>query len=418
MAAPPIASPLVLVMVGLPARGKTYLARKLGNYLSWLGYETRVFNVGNYRRTEVGRHMPAVFFDPGNESGVEARRRVAMHALDDLLAWIDDGGRIGIYDATNSTRTRRELVHTRCVERGNRVLFIETICDDPAVIEANIRETKLSAPDYEEMSEADAAVDFRARIACYEQAYEPVEEDSPHIKIIDVGRRVVANRLQGYLAGRLLNFAMNLHITPRPILLTRHGESRFNASGFLGGDSPLSPRGEAYARDLAAWLAREQPGELVVWTSTLLRTVQTAAPLGRPTLQVRALDEIDAGVCDGMTYAQIEAELPEEFAARRADKLRYRYPRGESYEDVIRRLEPVIIELERQRDPVLVIAHQAVLRALYGYLQGLPREDVPHLPIPLHTVIEVVPKAYGADERRVTPTTLGTGQARALSSLS
>ena len=401
MAAPPIAKPMVLVMVGLPARGKTYLARKLSNYLSWLGYATRVFNVGNYRRNEVGRHMPAQFFNPMNESGVEARRRVAMHALDDLLAWIDEGGRIGIYDATNSTRARRDLVRQRCEDRGLEVLFIETICNDQAVIEANIRETKLSAPDYEDMTNTDAAADFRARIDCYEQAYEPVEEDSSHIKLIDVGRRVVANRLQGYLGGRLLNFAMNLHITPRPILLTRHGESRHNAAELIGGDSPLSRRGEGYARDLATWVRREQPGELVVWTSTLLRTIQTAAELGRETLPIRALDEIDAGVCDGMTYEEIAAELPDEFAARQANKLSYRYPRGESYEDVIRRLDPVIIELERQRDPVLIVAHQAVLRALYGYIKGLPLEKVPHLPIPLHTVIKVVPKAYGADEERI-----------------
>ncbi len=43
------------------------------------------------------------------------------------------------------------------------------------------------------------------------------------------------------------------------------------------------------------------------------------------------------------------------------DKFRYRYPRGESYEDVIQRLEPVIFELERERRTVLVIGHQAVL---------------------------------------------------------
>ena len=36
------------------------------------------------------------------------------------------------------------------------------------------------------------------------------------------------------------------------------------------------------------------------------------------------LDEIQAGVFDGMTYAQIEQTMPEEFAARKADKLGYR----------------------------------------------------------------------------------------------
>ena len=117
-------------------------------------------------------------------------------------------------------------------------------------------------------------------------------------------------------------------------------------------------------------------------------------------VQLRALDEISAGVCDGLTYSQVASRYPEEFAARADDKLRYRYPRGESYEDVIDRLDPLIIELERQRNPVLVVAHQAVLRALYGYFVGRSREEVPHLDVSLHTVIELTPKAYGCDERR------------------
>ena len=45
---------LVLVMVGLPARGKTHIARRAARYLTWLGYRTRVFNVGNYRRERLG----------------------------------------------------------------------------------------------------------------------------------------------------------------------------------------------------------------------------------------------------------------------------------------------------------------------------------------------------------------------------
>ena len=395
-----MASPLVLVMVGLPARGKTYLAHKLRNYIAWMGYATRVFNVGNYRRDEVGTHMPPKFFDPENASGVESRRLVAMHALDDLIAWTAAGGNVALYDATNSTRARRILVRSRCEERGLRVLFIETVCNLPEVIEANILATKLSAPDYEGMSDEDAAKDFRKRIALYESGYEPLDEDeSSYIKLIDVGRRVIGNRLHGWLEGRLLNFVMNLHITPRTIRLTRHGESLYNAARLIGGDSALSPRGEAYARTLRTWVDANCPDPLTIWTSTLIRTVQTARPLNRPSLQIRALDEIQAGVCDGMSYASIAAEMPEEYEARCQDKLRYRYPRGESYEDVIRRLEPVIIELERQRDPVLIVAHQAVLRALYGYIRGLPLEEVPHLPIPLHTVIELIPRAYEAEER-------------------
>jgi hypothetical protein len=73
---------LVLIMVGLPARGKSYLAKKLKRYLSWLGYHTRVFNVGDYRR-KVSTQSPGSlthsfqFFDPENQVATEYRDQVS-----------------------------------------------------------------------------------------------------------------------------------------------------------------------------------------------------------------------------------------------------------------------------------------------------------------------------------------------------
>ena len=87
-------------------------------------------------------------------------------------------------------------------------------------------------------------------------------------------------------------------------------------------------------------------------------------------------DEIDAGECDGLTYEEISQRLPQEFSARQADKFRYRYPRGESYEDVIRRLEPVILDQARSeiRDQYLdsTKAEQRLgWRARHGLDEGL-----------------------------------------------
>lgn len=67
-----------------------------------------------------------------------------------------------------------------------------------------------------------------------------------------------------------------------------------------------------------------------------------------------------------MTYEEIASKYPVDFAARDQNKFSYRYPRGESYEDLVARLEPVIMELERQGN-VLVVSHQAVLRCLLAY---------------------------------------------------
>lgn len=396
-------SRVLLAMVGLPARGKSYIARKVARYLSWLGHKTRVFNVGSYRRAHVGSRQPNEFFNPDNEAGRKALHDLAMMALDDTFGWFDDGGEVGIYDATNSTRTRRRMVEARCKERGIELVFIESICNDPAVIDANVRETKLSMPDYAGVDPEEAVRDFRARIAHYERVYEPLDDsDGSYIKIIDVGRKVVLNKMQGYLPGRLVPLVINLHIVPRPIWLTRHGESAFNVLGIIGGDADLSPAGEEYAKNLAAFVrARQPPDETVtVWTSTLRRTIQTSLPFTDQAAAFRALDEIDAGICDGMTYEQIREQMPEVYAARKADKFRYRYPRGESYEDVIQRLDPMIIQLERQRSPVLLIGHQAVLRAIYAYLMDKPPNECARLEIPLHTVIELTPTAYGCKEER------------------
>lgn len=112
---------------------------------------------------------------------------------------------------------------------------------------------------------------------------------------------------------------MNTHLAPRPILITRHGESQDNVRERIGGDSFLSPNGEAYAKKLAEFVTKRLGSERAasIWTSTLQRTVQTGSFItGFPRVQWRALDEINAGVCDGMTYAEIKEAMPEEYQAR------------------------------------------------------------------------------------------------------
>ncbi|KAF8683813.1 hypothetical protein HU200_044748 [Digitaria exilis] len=397
---------LTIVLVGLPARGKTFTAAKLTRYLRWLGHETKHFNVGKYRRLKHGTNQTADFFRGDNREGVEARNEVAALAMEDMLSWMQEGGQVGIFDATNSTRIRRNML-MKMAEGKCKIIFLETICNDKDVLERNIRLKVQQSPDYAEQTDFEAGVqDFKERLAYYEKVYEPVEEGS-YIKMIDMvsgkGGQLQINDISGYLPGRIVFFLVNCHLTPRPILLTRHGESMDNVRGRIGGDSSLSEAGQLYSRKLASFVEKRLKSERTasIWTSTLQRTILTAHPIiGFPKIQWRALDEINAGVCDGMTYDEIKKSKPEEYESRRKDKLRYRYPRGESYLDVIQRLEPVIIELERQRAPVVVIAHQAVLRALYAYFADKPLEEVPNIEIPLHTIIEIQMGVAGVQEKR------------------
>src|SRR5262249_32633246 len=158
-------------------------------------------------------------------------------------------------------------------------------------VEANVRETKLLMPDYAGMDPEDAASDFRERIAHYERAYEPIDDDDrPWVKLIDVGHRVVVNEIAGYLPSRIVSFLSNLHITPRRIVLLRHGESAYNVAGRIGGDPMLTERGRAFAAAFAHW-ATASLQTARVWTSTLQRTIDTAAALPWPSISLRNLDE-------------------------------------------------------------------------------------------------------------------------------
>ncbi|KAI5321677.1 hypothetical protein L3X38_030748 [Prunus dulcis] len=399
-------SHLAIVLVGLPARGKTFTAAKLTRYLRWLGHDTKHFNVGKYRRLKHGANQNADFFRADNREGMEARNEVAALAFDDMVSWMQEGGQVGIFDATNSTSKRRNML-MKLAEGKCKIIFLETLCNDERIIERNIRLKIQQSPDYAEEPDFEAGLqDFKSRLAYYEKVYEPVEEGS-YIKMIDMvsghGGQIQVNNISGYLPGRIVFFLVNTHLTPRPILLTRHGESKDNVRGRIGGDNPLSDTGEIYAKKLANFVEKRLKSERAasIWTSTLERAILTASPIvGFPKIQWRALDEIYVGVCDGMTYEEIKKNMPEEYESRMKDKLRYRYPRGESYLDVIQRLEPVIIELERQRAPVVVISHQAVLRALYAYFADRPLKEIPHIEMPLHTIIEIQMGVTGVQEKR------------------
>lgn len=62
----------------------------------------------------------------------------------------------------------------------------------------------------------------------------------------------------------------------------------------------------------------------------------------------------------------MQERFPQEFAWRDQDKLRYRYPWGESYIDIMTRLRPALSALEDEQN-VVVVGHQAVLRCMLGY---------------------------------------------------
>lgn len=319
-------------------------------------------------------------------------------------------------------RFRRALVERVRKEPNVRYMFVESVCSDDAILAQNIQ-MKLQSPDYVGMPRDQAIADFKMRMANYEKAYEAIGEEEEkagvsYIKIENVGKKVTAYNVNGYLAAQCVLYLIQMHIKSRFIYLTRHGESQFNVEGRVGGDPPLTAAGRQYAAALARFIAKNHPPQNVdihdelpgdqgqqvvhIWTSRLKRTMETADFFDDKydVTPMRLLNEIYSGICEGLTYVcfsmvvregdnsifksdplfspvplqdEIQKIYPNEFKLRQSNKLIGRFPGGESYLDVIERLRPIIVELERMSQSVLIVTHNVIMRTLLAYFTGMVR---------------------------------------------
>ena len=73
--------------------------------------------------------------------------------------------RVGILDATNSTKSRRLHVANilKLANTGVKVMSIESVCDDAELLAENIRTVKLNTPDYKGTDPVEAVKDFNQR---------------------------------------------------------------------------------------------------------------------------------------------------------------------------------------------------------------------------------------------------------------
>ena len=215
----PDAEGLVLVMVGLPARGKSFISQKLQRFLRWRGHPARIFNVGDRRRTTCTAPQDAQFF---SEANVEVRNKIAEGVLHEMIDWLRTGegygdiGRAAIFDATNSNKFRRANVvdMLRAELPQVKVLFIESVCDDMQTIEINLLQKVRASPDFEGQDEERALLELRARIREYESQYETLSptEGFAFIKLFNLSSRLHLNHVYGRAAKSLVPYMMGIHV--------------------------------------------------------------------------------------------------------------------------------------------------------------------------------------------------------------
>ena len=105
----------------------------------------QVVNLGDYRRNKTSYADHSVF-SPDNPEGMKLRNSICDEGLSDAIRYLDkEGGEVVVFDATNTTRERRRFLYERVVKnKGFKLFFVESICDDEAIIETNIKSVKVS----------------------------------------------------------------------------------------------------------------------------------------------------------------------------------------------------------------------------------------------------------------------------------
>eukprot|EP00977_Amphora_coffeiformis_P027936 scaffold34666_cov158-Amphora_coffeaeformis.AAC.5 len=134
-----------------------------------------------------------------------------------------------------------------------------------------------------------------------------------------------------------------------------------------------------------------------ILTSTMPRAVDTVSfeEHDVPFSTMSNLNPIDKGDYAGMEMEDIKSEDPLLFSQLQADSFSTRFPGGESYHDLIRRLNTVVIDVEQQVVPVLVVSHVSILQCLMAYFRNTPVKTCMTAEVPMHTVIKFEPARGG-----------------------
>ena len=164
--------------------------------------------------------------------------------------------------------------------------------------------------------------------------------------------------------------------TSTRIFLVRHGQSRGNAEGRFGGHgaTPLSERGRAQAEATARSLAAENV--TAIYSSDLLRAVETATPLADALdLEINrseAFRERSVGRMEGLTFEEAAAKFPVEYAALLRRDFEHVLEGGESYRQMLdrsaRALDSAIAA--NRGGTVAVFSHTGTIGILTLHLMG------------------------------------------------
>ncbi len=378
---------LVIAMVGLPARGKSTMARKLCRTLELDGVNARIFNNGKLRRQldPEERTAAADFFAADNESGAQMREAIARMSIEMAQAFLAGDGQVAILDATNITRRRRAEISAAF--SAIPVCFVECLNADEEALEANL-ERKADLPEFRDMPRDKALESFMQRITHYEAIYEPLDDEPNRILVDSFDSCILQVHISDVLPyyDRIRDIITTRVV--RNLFLVRHGETYYNLEDRIGGDSTLTEKGREQAEALAEHFATVRIP--IIFTSNHCRTLQTARPIAArqepcSIIALPEFNEIHAGICEHLTYEEVRQQLPQVARERGPNKYRYVYPQGEGYatmaERVHRGLKKVFF-LNNYDENIMIVGHRAVNRMILSRFLSRQEEEIPYICMP------------------------------------
>jgi alpha-ribazole phosphatase len=184
------------------------------------------------------------------------------------------------------------------------------------------------------------------------------------------------------------------------LLLVRHGETKLQSSLRYWGrtDVALDESGRAQAGRLRDRLIKEKI--LSIYSSPLKRAEETARVIASGQAQgviiCPELREIDFGLIEGLSYAEIQERFPAVARAWASLSEDLAYPGGESLSQMEERVAAFASRL-KQADPqgtLLVVAHAGILRSLICLLLGLEKKHRWNIRVDLASlsIIETYPE--------------------------
>lgn len=377
---------LYIVMVGLPARGKSTIASKLKENLMHDSIKTRIFNNGDLRRKMIPDNTSyAEFYDPENKEGVAIREKIALINIENAKTHLKKGGQVAILDATNVSLKRRKKIQSLLNEHP--ILYIECINNDVEILNASILR-KIDVPEFGHLTQEEAFQSFKERVSYYVTIYRPMGKERNFVKLDSLDNKILEEEIVDNIPyyDQIRDFLVT--DTVKNLYLIRHGETYFNLEDRIGGDSDLTKNGEAQARALAKYFKKKKIP--LIFTSQKKRTIQAAEPIKEmqencTIIPLAEFNEIDSGVCECMSYEEIKRKMPHVYFARKKDKYNYIYPGGEGYismEERINKGMKKALYLSSPYGIIMIIGHRAMNRMILSHFLFRRKEDVPYVYIP------------------------------------